>query len=251
MEQKMPRSVFIVICCICYFILFLILKGFIVFVQDYFMDNGVYSKSYMSGDILNIVSNKNIDDYFSNQSGKFKIKVVNEFQGFELDEHDDYYETYLLYDEGEIKAVFTMGVYNTQLYNINNYEEDSYYYEFNHFPLYISNIFRNKVLNEHNIENDVDLVKYLREREKIKCNIFTPIKKIKENYFFNYVELSLPSLDNITYFDGDLDGYMLAGDNYKRAFIFQNDKLYCLTFHKLDYFTDDMIKRILESVVIV
>lgn len=250
MEDKMPRSLFIIICVICYFILFLLFKAVIVFIQDYYMDNGIYDKSYVAGKTLEIKTNKDIDNYFETKSDNFKVKVKNVFDGFELDEQDSNYETYILNEEGDIKAVFLVGQYNTQVSNINNYEEDSYYFEFNHFPLYLSNILRNKYLNKHNIENDIDLIKYIRGREKVKCDMLTPITTIKENYFFNYIELSLPPLENITYLEGDLEGYMLEGDNYKRAFIIKGDKLYCLTFHKLEYFNDDMIKEILESLVI-
>ena len=43
---------------------------------------------------------------------------------------------------------------------------------------------------------------------------------------------------------------MYESDSFKQACILQNDKLYCLTFYKLNYFTDEMIEDILRSVVI-
>ena len=43
---------------------------------------------------------------------------------------------------------------------------------------------------------------------------------------------------------------MYETDSFKQACIIKNDKLYCLTFYKLDYFTDDKIEDILRSLVI-
>ena len=251
-EEKMSRTTFLIIVGVSYLVLYFILKVFIVFTQDLFMNNEVYKKTYNEATVLKIEkSNEENIDYFTSKSDKFKIKVKNYFDGFELIEQDNNYESYALYnDDNLVKAVFVMGEYDTQIYNINNYNEDSYYFEFNHFPLYISDITRKHYLKKYNINDDVDLIKFIRERKKVNCNFFTSILKIKENYFFNFVELALPELDNITYLEGDLEGYIIPGEDFKRAFVLKNDKLYCFTFHKLDYFSDDVIKDILSSMII-
>ena len=251
MNEKMSRSTFLIIVCVCFFFLYVLLKGFIVFTHDLFMNNEVYKKSYVSGKILNINTSDNVTNYLVPKAKDLTLKVVNKFDEFEPDYISDNYETYTLYNDNNVaQATFTIGVYDTQLSLINNYDEDSYYYEFNHFPLYISDILRNKFLKKYNIDNDVDLIKHIRERKKKEGNLFTPVVDIKENYFFNYIELILPPLEDITYLEGDLEGYILGNDNYKRAFIIKDDKLYCFSFSNLVYFNDDEIKTILESIII-
>ena len=249
-ENQLSRRSFLIIVGICYLVLYILLKMFIVFTQDLFMNHEVYNKSYNIGSVLKIEKSNDVSDYFTNKSDNFKIKLKNYFSNFELEEEQNNYEAYSYYDDNGLRAVFTVGEYETQIHNIENYSEDSYYYEFNHFPLYISDITRKHYLSKYHISDDIDLIKYIRERKKVKCNFYTSISKIKENYFFNFVELALPDLDSIVYLEGDLDGYIVRGEDYKRVFILENQKLYCLTFHKLDYFTDDVIEDILRSIEI-
>ena len=250
-ENQMSRRNFLIIVGICYLVLYFILKVFIVFTQDLFMNHDVYSKSYNVGDVLVIEKSSEEVERFSNKSDSFNISMKNYFDNFEMEDQESNYEAYAYYgDDNIVKAVITMGVYDTQLHNIQNYSEDSYYFEFNHFPLYISDITRKHYLNKYHISDDVDLIKFIRERKKINCNFFTPISTIKENYFFNFVELALPPLDNITYIEGDLEGYIIKENDYKRAFILENNKLYCISFYKLDYFTDEVIEDILKTLVI-
>ena len=255
MENKMSRTKFIALTAIFYIIIYIVVKLFIVYTQDLFMDNDVYSKQYNIGKVLTVNSyteeEKANTDYFESYSDSYKMKIKNYFTEFEAGDSDSNYEYYLLYDaENQINAAFMMGQFETQIHSIKNYDESSYYYEFNHFPLYISNLLREYYLNKNNITNDVELIKFIREREKEDGKFTTPIIKIKENYFFNFVETNLPSLDNVTYIEGDLTGYMYETDTYKQVCIIKNDKLYCLTFYKLDYFNDDMILDILRSLEI-
>ena len=248
MESQMSRKNFIIFLTLFYVFLYIVLKLFIVFTQDLFMNHEVYDKTYNIGNVEKITTTSS-ENPFVVSFDKNSIKFKNVFQNFALEEQENNYQSYAFYgDDGLVKAVFMVGEYETQLHNIHSYNEDSYYYEFNHFPLYISDLLKKHYLKKYNIEDDIDLIKFIRERKKIKCNFFTPVTKIKENYFFNFVELALPNLDQITYLEGDLNGYMFEGDNYKRVFLLKNDKLYCLTFHKLDYFTDDLIYEILSSI---
>ena len=252
MEEKMSRGLFLIIVVAAFVFFYLLLKGFIIFAQDVFTDKEIYSKSYVSGSTMTINTNKDIDNYLDIKGKDLKIKVVNKFDGFVLEDSLDNYESYILYnpETNMPDSMFSIGTYSTQMSFIHNYNEDGHYYEFNHFPLYVSDLLRNRFLNKYNIKNDVDLIKHIRERKKIKSTMKTPLIKIKENYFFNYIELALPPLDDIVYLDGDIEGYMFIGDNKKIAYILDGDKLYCLTFNNLEYFTDDVIKEILDSVII-
>lgn len=255
MDTKLSRIKFLILVTIFYILLYVVLKLFIVYTQDLYMDNQVYDKTYNIGKVLQISSytkeEQEQTEYFETSSDNFKMKVKNYFKDFELGDSDYNYEYYILYDDtNNVSSAFMMGQFETQLHYIKTYDESSYYYEFNHFPLYISNLLREYYLNKYKIKDDVDLIKFIRERKKINCNFITPIVTIKENYFFNFVETNLPELDNITYLEGDLEGYMYETDSFKQACIIKNDKLYCLTFYKLDYFTEDKIEDVLRSLII-
>ena len=255
MSTKLSKTKFIVLILVFYLCLYVALKLFIVYTQDLYMDNEVYNKEYNIGKVLKIDSyteeEQEETDYFTSSSNSFQMKVKNYFYDFEAGDSDDNYEYYMLYDdENNVIAVLMMGQFETQLHNIKAHDQTSSYYEFNHFPLYISNLLRNYCLNKHDIKDDVDLIKFIRERKKIDARFKTPIIKIKENYFYNFIETNLPNLDNITYLEGDLNGYMYETNTYKQACIIHNSKLYCIAFYKLDYFTDEMIEDVLRSLII-
>ena len=255
MENKMSRPKFLILITVFYLILYIVLKIFIVYAQDLYMKNEVYETTYNIGKVLKINSyteeEKSSTDYFSSNSDVYKMKVKNYFTNFESGDSDTNYEYYLLYDENNnIVAAFMLGQFDTQMHNIHSLDEASYFSEFNHFPLYISSILRNYFLDKNNIHNDIDLIKFIRQRKRLDCRFTTPIVKIKENYFFNFVETMFPELKNITYIEGDLEGYIIEREEFKQVCIIKNNRLYCITFFKLDYFTDDVINDILRSLVI-
>ena len=249
MISQLSKKSFIILLTLFFFFLYILLKLILLFTQDLFMNHEVYDKKYNIGDVWNIQSEYSGDRFQIKFNDNHQISTNNYFSNYTLEDHDNNYYSYVQYGEDNlVQSVFMVGQYDTQLYNINNYSEESYYYEFNHFPLYISDHLKKHYLKKYQINDDVDLVKFIRSRKKIQCNFFTPVIKMKENYFFNFVELSLPNLDEITYVEGDLNGYIVRGEDYKRVFLLKNGKLYCLTFHKLNYFTDEKIKEILKSV---
>ena len=255
MEEKLSKRKFLNLVIIFYIILYIIFKLTLVYFQDLYMSNDIYEKEYGIGNVINISSyskdEKKKIDYFSNKSDLYKMKVKNYFNDFEAGDYDSNYEYYMLYDEDEnIEAIFMMGMFDTNYSKIFLYNSDSIFYEFNYFPLYISYYLRDNYLKKYNINNEIDLIKYVRKRKKSDCNFFTPISKIKENYFFNFVENSFPDLSNITYIEGDFNGYIYEVNDYKQACILKDDKLYCLTFYKLNYFDDDKIIDILKSLEI-
>lgn len=255
MIEKMSRKTFIIVIIIFFILLYVGLKLIIVYCQDLFMSNEVYDKEYGIGKVMNIeaysMDERNETDYFSNRSDAYKMKIKNYFDDFELGDSDSNYEYYMHYNEdSKVDAAIMLGQFDSQLSNIDKFDKDSPYYEFNYFPLYISSFLRGRYLDKYNIKNDVDLIKYIRNRKKNDCTFITPITTIKENYFFNYIETVLPDLDTITYLEGDLEGYMFETDSYKQACVIKDDKLYCITFYKLDYFDDDKIQDILNSLII-
>lgn len=256
MNNQMSRKKFLILTVLFYIALYIVIKLFIVYTQDLYMDNNVYEKEYNIGKVLKVNAyteeEKEETSYYETTSSQYKVRFKDFLKDFEAGDSDQNYEYHLLYDEeNNVEAAFMVGQFETQMHNIKTYDESSYYYEFNHFPLYISNVLRENFLKKHEIKDDVDLIKYIRERKKIDCNFKTPIITIKENFFFNFVESNLPILDNITYIEGDYRGYIYETDSFKQACIIKNKKLYCLTFYKLDYFTDEKIQDIIESLEII
>lgn len=256
MNIKISKKKLIGLIIIFYIILYIILKLIIVYYQDLYMDNTIFDRKYQKEKILNVKSyseeQRMRTDYFSSKSTNYKIKIKNYFNNFEIGDTDSNYEYHILYNENdnENSPAIMLGQFDSQISNTTNNTVDSIYYEFNYFPLYISHYLRNYFLKKNNIQNDKDLIKYLRKREKKECTFTTPIINIKEEFFFNFIETSYPSLENITYIEGDLDGYINEFDNYKQACIIKDNKLYCITFFNLDYFTNDIIKDILNSLII-
>ena len=61
-----------------FIILYIVLKGIIVYIQDLYMSNEVYNKEYGIGDVINVVSytkeERDNTEYFSNKSTKYSIK---------------------------------------------------------------------------------------------------------------------------------------------------------------------------------
>ena len=255
MKKDKSKKAVITIAIIGYIILYILIKLIIVYCQDLYMSNEIYENEYGIGKLLKITKYTNEQrletNYFENKNSNYKIKIKNYFDKFEQGEYDNDYEYYMLYNEDDkVEAAFMMGKTNTQIENIKNGYKDTPYYEFNYFPLYISKYSRIRFLSKHKINDDVALIKYLRQRKKIDPTFTTPLLSIKENYFFNYIEASQTNLESVTYIEGDYYGYIKEYENNKQVIIIKDDNAYYLTFYNLSYFSEEKIKDILESLLI-
>ena len=217
--------------------------------SDNFMNNDITNKTYGIGEV--ITSEKYSKDKIKETNYlKYKeFKIKDYIEDFELDDSDYNYQ-YYVNTKMDKNTALMIGIFQTRIDEINNYDKDSIYVELNHFPIYISKTSRNKFLEKHNIKNDVDLIKYIRSREKHKYNIFTPTTKIKEEYFYNFIEYNMPSLDKIYYIEGDKTGYIFVDDDMKQISLIKNDKLYVIRLYNLEYFNDEVIKDIINSAII-
>lgn len=232
-----------------YIVLFVLFKFGIVYMSDNFMNNDITNKTYGIGEV--ITSEKyNKDQINETNYLEYKnFKIKNYVEDFELDDSDYNYKYYVNSNMDKNTALM-IGIFQTRIDEINNYNSDSIYVELNHFPIYISKTSRNKFLEKHDIKNDVDLIKYIRTREKKDYNIFTPTTKIKEEYFYNFIEYNLPSLDKIYYIEGDRTGYIFVDDDMKQISLIEKGKLYVIRVYNLEYFNDEVIKDIINSAII-
>lgn len=178
------------------------------------------------------------------------IKIKNDFEKFEiLDNSTDEHRMYVLKDNDVVKASFGFGSTTESLVEILGDYFSIYGWTEEH--LSISKEERIRFFEKYNIKNDVDLIKFLSTYEYKENNLFTSTNKMKENYFVKFITSFLMSLgESITLIDGDYEGYILNMDEIKEVSIIKNNKKYVFTFLKTDYFTDEYIKELLNTLII-
>ena len=107
-------------------------------------------------------------------------------------------------------------------------------------------------LEEYNIRNDIDLLKYIKDNYYLKNTIFTNQREMKQNYIVNsFVEISLPSFSKINLIKGDLTGYILyASENIRQIHILNGDYQYIISLVGEKLVKEDYITSLLETVKI-
>lgn len=178
------------------------------------------------------------------------IKVKNDFEEFTKLESPqatkDSLKLVVYNEDNSVQASFWMSEATTYL-DILKAEKEV----FGNGTKAISTDSLEEYLKSKNINNDIDLFKYLREHKNDKNSIFTSSKRMKEHYsMFEISYIILPKVNGITLIDGDYTGYIFNMDNMKEVNILKNDKRYVFIFINTDYFTDEYIKELLETVVI-
>ena len=150
--KKMSRKVFLIICGVCYFSFYIACKLFLLFNIDLYSNN-TSNLIYSKGETYNINYNK-CSDCFTSKDGN--VKMNNYFDKFELGDDNDEFEYYISEDGnsaiyiGEGKSLFSQ---------IDDYNENTFFYELNQFPMYITNSLRNKILNKYKIKNILSFIK--------------------------------------------------------------------------------------------
>ena len=156
---------------------------------------------------------------------------------------------YALKENDKVVASFWFGATTDSLVDILKSDFELYGWTQEHLSL--SKEERIRFFEKYNIENDVDLIKFLSAYEYKENNLFTRTNKMKENYFVKFITSFLMSLgESVTLIDGDYEGYILNMYENKEAYIIKNNKKYVFTFLKTDYFTDEYIKELLNTLII-
>lgn len=178
------------------------------------------------------------------------IKIKNDFEKFEiLESSTDEHRMYALKENDQVIASFWFGATTESLVDI--LINDFTIYGWTQEHLNVSKEERREFFKKYNIKNDVDLIKFLSAYESKENNLFTSISKMKENYFVKFIISFLMSLgESVTLIDGDYEGYILNMYENKEAYIIKNNKKYVFTFLKTDYFTDEYISDLLNTLVI-
>ncbi len=106
-------------------------------------------------------------------------------------------------------------------------------------------------IKENNINNDIDLINYIKENYYLKNNIFTSIKNIKRNYMINSFVETLPNFESISKIEGQINGYILHLDttNYiMEMHLFNQDNQYIISLIGKDFQTDEFINYFLTNI---
>ena len=194
-----------------------------------------------------IVDSKEIEEneeYLSFEN----ILVRNDFKEFTILEKQEDFIKYVLRDENdEVKAAFFIG----EDYSYKKLFENSV----SVFGYEEKNINTNglkEYLEKNNIQDDIDLFKFIKKDSKVKNNVFTSTKTMKDRYSLHTLfYISFPSVKNITLIEGDYNGYILnINEDIKEVSIVNGDKRYIMTFVKKDYFDYNYIKELLNTVKI-
>lgn len=114
---------------------------------------------------------------------------------------------------------------------------------------------RTKLFKDNNITNDIELINYLIKTADKKNSIFDSLEDMKNKYtIHSLVRGTYMNVEGITLIEGDYQGYMfnhnLNGTYAKEFNILKDNKRYTLTFIGLDYFTEEKIQDLLNTLVI-
>lgn len=188
------------------------------------------------------VSNNN---YFEYQN----IKIRNDFKEYEQTNInvDDSSPRLVLKDKDDktIKA-FWMGISDEYTYLL---ESDKEYFGIDDKKIDTD---IKSILKDNNINNDLDLFKYLANSNNIKNNIFTSTKKMKQHYsLIKMTSVIISSIDSITLIDGDYEGYIFNyQNNMKEVSIIKNNKRYTFIFMSDNPLTKEYLIDLLSTIVI-
>ena len=178
------------------------------------------------------------------------ISIPNYFEGYVDTELESTFR--VKRDENEVIAFYSTGstLQMVNIMDIQNLELATDDTEYN--PVETSEQVR-KYLNKHNIKNDIDLMKYVKDNYYFKSNIFTSTNKIKINYLLNsFVSVSFPSFDSITLINGKFDGYIFNVGNspkgLKQLHIIKDDKLYYMVLGGEENTSDEFITKLLSGI---
>lgn len=228
-------------------VLVIVFLGYKLFCLNYFniikLENNNLMQAFEIKDKLNIKSYNISTDYLE-FSG---MKIRNDFKDFKTLEPTIKNSLKLvLYNEDKsVKASFWMTVADSYIDILKSEKE---VFSRNHI-LNTGNL--EKYLDSKNIKNDIDLFKYLVEHRNDKNNIFTSSKKLQDEYsLYNISYIMLPSINSITEIDGDYSGYIFNMKNMKEVSILKNNKRYVFMFMNTNYFTDEKIQDLLNTIVI-
>jgi len=202
-------------------------------------------------DKLNIGSTLEIktepySEYLQFENIKIGRELLDGFTEFNLSNTENSKAYNKSLDNGKIANIrigFESTIVDSYKTNIDNVNDD----------LKVSGKYMKKYFSKHDIVNDVDLVKYLaNEAGNEKVSMFSSYGKMKDNYVTLELAKRILNTDTeISLLSGNYIGYVYSpNSNVKEVDINYSGKKYIIQFLNLEYFTEDLIYDILNSLVI-
>ncbi len=196
---------------------------------------------------LKLKDTKN-NDYFQYKN----IKIRNDFKDYEqleLDTNVDNTSPKLVLKDAthNTSKAFWMGIADTYVY-LSKADKTLYGTNDNR----ITNTNLTSILEKNNIYSDIELFNYLSNQKYVRNNIFTSVKKMKENYAIQFItSVMIPEISSITLINGDYEGYIFnLKDNMREVSILKNNKRYVFSFISDSTITNEYLTDILSTIVI-
>lgn len=171
----------------------------------------------------------------------------------------DYFSDYVDKDDSNFKVKYDEFGEVVSFYNISREKQyinllniNSFLYSDQDVDYSTSKDMRFFLIKKH-INNDIDLMKYIKDNYYLKNNLFTSIKMMKINYIFNsYVSTTLPNFNSISLIQGDkINGYIMninSDFNIRVIHLLYNDEQYIITLAGQNITSDEFINDFLESI---
>ena len=108
-----------------------------------------------------------------------------------------------------------------------------------------------KFLKNNNINDDFDLIKYVKANHPLRSNIFTSSNQIKNNYIINlFANVALSNIKSVTPIEGDLYGYMVdfMDATNKEIHLINGETQYIINLNGSDLTSNDFIVSFLETI---
>ena len=106
-------------------------------------------------------------------------------------------------------------------------------------------------LKDIDIENDIDLLKYVKDNYLVRNNLFTSKNKMEKNYVMHsFVDNCLPEFKNIVLIEGRLTGYIINmyGSDIKEVRLLHNNEQYIISLNGEEITNNEFITNLLETV---
>lgn len=240
-------------------IFMLVLMGaylaFKLYNMDYYdLDNlKNYKTYYKSLNIKDTIKVKHKEILDSEKLVFKDFSIRNDFNEFvKLDEphSTEDYVKYVLYDETNegIASIWFATDYSL----VESYKEEVIV--FNSDEIRYEQMSFREFFKQKEIVDDIDLINYLIKTKDKSNTIFDSVEEMKSNYILHYLFSMGFEYDGITLIEGNLKGYMKEykiGDKVMvEIHLMSNDKLYGMTLINREYFNDEYIVDLLNTIEI-
>ena len=186
------------------------------------------------------------DDYLSFQN----IRIRNDFSEYtnEMDNTGYASSTYNLYKDSKLLAMFSISTFETY---IELFKNNILFSSNEDMKNQFKKADRGYMLLKYDINDDIDLLNYLKDNYYQNSNIFSSVRDIKESAALKvFANTITPNVESLTIINGDYHGYIFnCKNNLKEVNIIRNNKRYVFIFGGT-LANDEYIKDLLSTLEI-